>query len=196
IVSQLQTGPSKTVSLKQTAQADFASTLAATPLEQRKDVLDAFVCEQVCQILGFADDELDRETGFFDLGLDSLTALELKNSLETTLNLSLPSTLAFDYPTVDALIAYLAERLISTSTTPQPLAAEGTDVEGTDIEGTDVKELGSNRSESESEAALDADLTVELGGDDLIQKMDQKLAELDSIFNDDLLDKESLGGEL
>ena len=48
-----------------------------------------------------------RDSGLDKLGVDSLTALELRDSLQTDLQLQLPSSLVFDYPTVGALSAYL-----------------------------------------------------------------------------------------
>lgn len=41
-------------------------------------------------------------------GLDSLGAVELRNSLEGTLGLKLPPTVVFDYPTAEALSQHLA----------------------------------------------------------------------------------------
>jgi acyl carrier protein len=47
----------------------------------------------------------------FDLGLDSLLAIDLKSRLENELGLELPGSLLFDYPTAEALAEYLASRL-------------------------------------------------------------------------------------
>ena len=49
----------------------------------------------------------DPQQGFFDLGLDSLTAVELKNRLEADLNATLSSTLAFDFPNIQILATHL-----------------------------------------------------------------------------------------
>ena len=47
--------------------------------------------------------------------LDSLSAVELRNSLANTFRLdSLPATLMFDYPSIDALAGYIANRIGST----------------------------------------------------------------------------------
>ena len=46
-----------------------------------------------------------------EAGLDSLSAVELRNTLADAFRLDqLPATLMFDYPSVDALVSYIAER--------------------------------------------------------------------------------------
>ena len=45
-----------------------------------------------------------------EAGLDSLGAVELRNALGSRFG-DLPATLVFDYPTVDALSSYLADRI-------------------------------------------------------------------------------------
>ena len=46
-------------------------------------------------------------TGLFDLGMDSLMAVELKRRLERGVGQPLPSTLTFNYPNVGALAGFL-----------------------------------------------------------------------------------------
>lgn len=57
------------------------------------------------------DAQLDK--GFFDLGLDSLSSVDLRNRLQQRIGKNLPQTLAFDYPTPEALIAYVYETFFS-----------------------------------------------------------------------------------
>jgi hypothetical protein len=54
---------------------------------------------------------LPRDQGFAAFGMDSLGAIELRTHLEQALGCRLPATLAFDYPTVEALVAHLLDRL-------------------------------------------------------------------------------------
>jgi hypothetical protein len=52
----------------------------------------------------------------FELGMDSLMSIELKGRLEASVGQSLPSTLVFNYPTVNALAAYLATNVLRAET--------------------------------------------------------------------------------
>jgi hypothetical protein len=45
------------------------------------------------------------------MGLDSLMGVELRNRLELDLGLRLPATLAWNYPTVDALSTFLLGKI-------------------------------------------------------------------------------------
>ena len=79
-------------------------------LKQIKEALTAQVCLQITQVLSLKSVEsLDKDKGFFDMGMDSLTSVDLKNRLQSELGFSLPSTLLFDYPNVNQLIDYLLQ---------------------------------------------------------------------------------------
>ncbi|MGC5562272.1 SDR family NAD(P)-dependent oxidoreductase [Streptomyces sp. FR-108] len=70
-------------------------------------LLDA-VRERTARVLGHADTtRIGPTVAFLHLGIDSLTALELRNELATVTGLKLPATLAFDYPNPRALARFL-----------------------------------------------------------------------------------------
>ena len=86
----------------------------ATPL-RRHELLLAFVSEHVARVIGAAEPEaIDPRQPLNELGLDSLMAVELRNRLGTALALarSLPATLVFDYPTLEALATILDREVV------------------------------------------------------------------------------------
>jgi acyl carrier protein len=93
------------------------------------ELLETYLQEQIAKVLGFAPHEINPQTGFFDLGMDSLTAIEFKNRLQTDLKITLPSTIAFDYPNIQTLAHHLNNQLqptpeLSTAEIAQLLAQE------------------------------------------------------------------------
>ncbi len=78
----------------------------------RRTLLANYVAILVAGILKMKSPDLIKpRQRLFDAGLDSLMAIELRNSLATGLGRTLRSTLIFDYPTIDALVDYLMEEL-------------------------------------------------------------------------------------
>ncbi|MEM6477438.1 MAG: SDR family NAD(P)-dependent oxidoreductase [Pseudomonadota bacterium] len=67
------------------------------------------VTQTLAAVLGIGEARrIDPDRGLNELGLDSLTAVELANRLSRQTGLSLAPTAAFDYPTVNALAAHIA----------------------------------------------------------------------------------------
>ncbi|WP_394848508.1 SDR family NAD(P)-dependent oxidoreductase [Pendulispora brunnea] len=70
--------------------------------------LTGFVLSATASILGHHDPSmLDADTGFVDLGLDSLMSVNLYERLEAASGTPLPSTLAFDHPTPRRAAAFV-----------------------------------------------------------------------------------------
>jgi myxalamid-type polyketide synthase MxaD len=89
--------------------------LLQAPARHRKQMLADYLRHQLGQIMGWdADYEIDLNQGLFDVGLDSLMAMELKEKLESKLALPrpLPFTLVFDYPNLASLIDYLHDEIV------------------------------------------------------------------------------------
>ncbi|HLK58330.1 MAG TPA: AMP-binding protein [Chthonomonadaceae bacterium] len=86
--------------------------LLAAPVARRQALLEEFIQQQVALVLGDPTRTIPRNQGFFDLGLGSLTSIELGARLQQALECRLPATLAVDYPTVDALVQYLIHAVL------------------------------------------------------------------------------------
>ncbi|WP_229826900.1 type I polyketide synthase [Streptomyces parvus] len=88
-----------------------AALSAVTEADQRRILLD-LVRSQVATTLGFATaGHIDVDRGFLELGLDSLTGVELRNRLAAGTGLRLPATLVFDHPNCTELARYLRREL-------------------------------------------------------------------------------------
>jgi acyl carrier protein len=87
------------------------------------------VVRQLKAVLGRAsENQLDTRRPFKDLGVDSLMAVELRNSLSRLIDRPLAATLLFDYPEVDSLVVHLEKRLgTEVAADAAPLAAKSLD---------------------------------------------------------------------
>jgi acyl carrier protein len=146
----------------QEPELTFTEQLQAVPAAQRYERLKSHVRDQVARVLGFGEsDRIDPQQGFFTIGMDSVMAVQLRIRLETSLGQTLPSTIAFEYPTIDALTTYIAK---------------------------DVLKLDAGVNESlvkDSDSSLKTEPAKTLSEDELLAKLDDELAAFSKISDGD-----------
>ena len=92
--------------------ADLLSRLRRTPAAEREAVLVRFLQDELQSVLRLPRPPAPT-VGFFDLGMDSLMAVELRSRLNDALSgaYTVPGTLVFDYPDIERLARHLAGEL-------------------------------------------------------------------------------------
>ncbi|WP_025617026.1 type I polyketide synthase [Salinispora cortesiana] len=102
-----------------TARADNSATSALHQRlvelnTDRPALIRTAVRERVARALHLeSPDELDPNTEFISLGLNSLMAVELKSGLEADLRIALPASLTFDHPSPEQLAEFLIRRFVA-----------------------------------------------------------------------------------
>ena len=136
--------------------------------EQRAQVLEA-VKVAVARILGLESARVvEEDVGFFDMGMDSLTAVELRNALQAAAGVNLPTTLLFKYPTVQALTAFLADEIFGSNAAAASVAA------------VDAKPVESKPSEAAARPvdAVTAESVSEMTDEELAAMIDAEMSGL------------------
>jgi phthiocerol/phenolphthiocerol synthesis type-I polyketide synthase B len=101
-----------------------AASLAQADPAKRRQILESTVKDAVTHVLKVPASRLDPRKALGEMGLNSLMAMEIRNRLETALGRSLSATLAWNYPTVEALVQHLANTAVESQ---QPAATNDQD---------------------------------------------------------------------
>ena len=93
-------------------ETEFLKLLRALPKPERVDALMTFLSDLITKALKLQSSErLAPRQGLFELGLDSILALQLKSQLELSLGQSFRATLFFTHPNIESLADYLLNEL-------------------------------------------------------------------------------------
>ncbi|MFG1710518.1 type I polyketide synthase, partial [Nonomuraea sp. M3C6] len=104
------------------APATLADRMSALPRPAALRLVTETVQAHVAAVLAHGStDNVEVDRPFNELGFDSLTAVELRNRLNTDTGLRLPATLVFDHPTVASLAEHLSNSLAPPESAPDDL---------------------------------------------------------------------------
>jgi len=138
----------------------FRTELEETPVRLRRQRLVDEIRRLVADVLGHdGPDAVDPDKPYTDLGMDSLMAVQLRARLSRRLDVTVPSTVAFDYPSIERTADHLVEERL-------PELFEEADEEGIDPSESVITSESISVRESGAETSLgdlsDIEITEQL----------------------------------
>ncbi|HEX9332931.1 MAG TPA: beta-ketoacyl synthase N-terminal-like domain-containing protein, partial [Anaerolineales bacterium] len=110
----------------------LVTLLEQTPAENRLKVIKSHLKEIFHGVLGLPIESIEEEKGLFDMGIDSLMAIEIRNRLQASLGkeYTLTSTVLFERSSISKLSQYLDDTItLSMSTQKKELLPKSKEVE-------------------------------------------------------------------
>ncbi|GKT31924.1 Mycoketide-CoA synthase, partial [Aduncisulcus paluster] len=91
----------------QSGTTQLVERLTNAPVQQRKKLLTDYLRDSVAEVTRVDVSEIREDAGFFDLGMDSLMAVELRRRMEQGVGKEIPVTLVMDHPRISDVADYL-----------------------------------------------------------------------------------------
>ena len=101
-----------------------AELVAAAGPQERPALLTAQVTAVIAEVLGISGEQVGADSPFAGVGVDSLSAIQIRNELQRRLACALPPRVLFSCPTVEALAGHL-DTLLDAAWADRVLAAAG-----------------------------------------------------------------------
>jgi acyl transferase domain-containing protein/NADPH:quinone reductase-like Zn-dependent oxidoreductase/acyl carrier protein len=99
--------PDAAPTLTASGKTQLVERLTNAPVQQRRKLLADYLRDAVAEVTRVDASEIREDAGFFDLGMDSLMAVELRRRIEQGVGKEIPATLAMDYPRLSDVVDYL-----------------------------------------------------------------------------------------
>ncbi len=99
--------PDPTPAVTPSGKSELVERLTNAPVQQRKKLLTDYLRDAVAEVTRVDAAEIREDAGFFDLGMDSLMAVELRRRMEQGVGKEIPVTLVMDHPRLSDAADYL-----------------------------------------------------------------------------------------
>jgi acyl transferase domain-containing protein/NADPH:quinone reductase-like Zn-dependent oxidoreductase/acyl carrier protein len=99
--------PDTAQAVASSGKTELVERLTNAPVQQRKRLLTDYLRDAVAAVTRVDSAEIREDSGFFDLGMDSLMAVELRRRIEEGVAKEIPITLVMDYPRLSDVADYL-----------------------------------------------------------------------------------------
>jgi acyl carrier protein len=147
LISALATAVPRETSVKsgpEKARGWLRDALASSDADHRDDTLRSAIRALVGEAIGDAA-IVDDASGFAEIGLDSIMAIDLRTRLSHELDIDLPATVAIDHPNVAAMARFLADLVFEAEppvvATPPKVRAAGLDDDNGDLSARSFEDL-------------------------------------------------------
>jgi acyl carrier protein len=91
---------------------EIRSVVAGAESEEAgRELFEGYLLDTLSQVLKLSKNKIDRDRSLGTMGLDSLMGLEFVRRLSSALQIAVPATVVFNYPTVRVLALHLLQRM-------------------------------------------------------------------------------------
>lgn len=155
--------------------------LTNAPVQQRKKLLTDYLRDSVAEVTRVDAGEIREDAGFFDLGMDSLMAVELRRRMEQGVGKEIPVTVVMDHPRISDVADYLLGEVLGLAEQKADPAAASTAATRTDDPIAVVAVSCRFPGAPNPEAFWD----VLSGGVDAIREVPEERFDIDEFFDED-----------
>ena len=131
-LAELEREVPTTATTTASGKTQLVERLSNAPVGQRKKLLTDYLRDSVAEVTRVDPSEIREDAGFFDLGMDSLMAVELRRRMEQGVGAEIPVTLVMDHPRISDVADYLLGDVLGLSEQAKPAAQPATVAARTD----------------------------------------------------------------